>query len=203
VKRIVNKQTLKEREDIAMKPLVKRRNNRKAPALQEIEEIAGKITGMDFWLCVRFTDVVRKYLQVTMKEDQLSPLQFKAMWQLVVLGGSSNPTELARNMLCSKHSMTLIIDGLEKEGLVVREFATNKDRRVTHVKITGAGIQYVRENVSRGNQRAKKVMGCLDVTEQKLLVNLTERMRKRMMDLMNESETTAARRTKIAVAKPA
>jgi len=162
---------------------MKKANNRKKPTAQEIEEIAGKITGMDFWRCVRFTDVIKRYLQVTMDKDQLSPLQFKVMWELVVLGGSSAPTELARNMFCSKHSMTLIIDNLEREGLVLRE-NTNEDRRVTRIKITASGVEYVRKNVVKGNERAKQVMDCLDMTEQKLLINLTERMRKRMTELM-------------------
>jgi DNA-binding MarR family transcriptional regulator len=122
-----------------------------------------------------------------MKEDRVvSRLRGSALYFLLLDGGETTPTQLARDMLRSKHSVTKIIDGLEKEGLIVRS-ATNKDRRVTPVKLTTRGLERVKQRFARGNERAGQVMAGLDAKEQKRLVELTERLRKRMARLLDRS----------------
>jgi DNA-binding MarR family transcriptional regulator len=158
--------------------------SRKQPRQDEIEKVANQIATTDFWLCVSFADTINRYIEITMEKDNLSRLQAVAMWSLILKGGKSTPTLLARMMFRSKHSMTKIIDNLEKEGLVVRDY-TNKDRRVTYIKITSDGLEYVKQNFSKGNERAQKVMACLDITERKSLVNLTEKMRKKIATIIN------------------
>jgi DNA-binding MarR family transcriptional regulator len=118
-----------------------------------------------------------------MKKDDLSPLHAIAMFDMVSSGGSLTPTKMAELMFRSKHSITKIIDNLEKEGFIVRDFSS-KDRRVTHIKITSAGLEYVRNNLNKGDIRAKQVMDCLDASEQKTLVNLTGKMCRRMTEIL-------------------
>jgi DNA-binding MarR family transcriptional regulator len=158
---------------------------KKLPSPQEIKNEAKKISEMNFWFYVRFADVTMRYLEVTMEKDNLSPLQSLAMWLITFLGGTATPTQLARIMFRSKHSITQIVDNLEQEGLVVRDY-TNQDRRVTYVKLTAAGLERVKQNFAKGNKRAQEVVSCLDPAEQKVLVNLTEKMRKRMVEILNE-----------------
>jgi len=87
-------------------------------------------------------------------------------------------------MLRSKHSVTKIIDGLEKEGLIARS-ATEKDRRVTSLKLTARGLERVKQRFARGNERAGQVMASLDAKEQKRLVALTERLRQRINAILD------------------
>jgi DNA-binding MarR family transcriptional regulator len=153
---------------------------RKRPRPEDIKDALDRIKETDFWLCVQFADTLIRYLEITMKRDSvISRLQGSALYFLLLNGGESTPTQLANNMLRSKHSVTKIIDSLEKEGLVVRDF-TNKDRRVTSVKLTASGLEHVKRRFSRGNERAKQVMSVLDAKEQKRLIALTERMRQKM-----------------------
>ncbi len=154
------------------------------PSPGEIKAALNKIKETDFWLCVQFADTLIRYLEITMKQDSIvSRLQGSALYFLLLNGGESTPTQLANTMLRSKHSVTKIIDGLEKEGLVVRDF-TNKDRRKTSVRLTSAGLEHLRQRFARGNQRARKVMDSLDDKEQKRLVELTERMRQKMTAIL-------------------
>jgi len=111
-------------------------------------------------------------------------LQGSALYFLLLNNGESTPTQLARDMLRSKHSVTKIIDSLEKEGLIVRDF-TNKDRRVTSVKLTASGLEHLKQRFSKGNERANKVMDSLDTKERKTLVELTERLRKKMTAMLD------------------
>ena len=157
----------------------------KAPLPREIKDALNKIRETDFWLCVQFADTLLRYIEITMKRDSvISRLQGSALYFLLLKGGESTPSRLAKAMLRSKHSVTKIIDSLEKEGLVVRSF-TNRDRRVTSIKLTAMGLEHLKQRFTRGNERAEKVMGCLDAAEQKRLTELTEKMRKRMNTILN------------------
>ena len=156
----------------------------KAPLPRDIRSALDKIKATDFWLCVQFADTLIRYLEITMKEDRvISRLQGSALYFLLLNGGESTPTQLARDMLRSKHSVTKIIDSLEKEGLIARG-STDRDRRVTSVRMTARGLEHVKQRFSRGNERAGQVMDSLDAKEQKRLVALTEKMRQRMIALL-------------------
>jgi DNA-binding MarR family transcriptional regulator len=157
----------------------------KAPLPRDIRGALDKIKETDFWLCVQFADTLIRYLEITMKQDRVvSRLQGSALYFLLLDGGESTPTQLARDMLRSKHSVTKIIDGLEKEGLIVRS-STNKDRRVTSVKLTARGLERVKQRFSRGNERAGQVMASLNVKEQKRLVALTGKMCQRINAILD------------------
>ncbi len=156
----------------------------KQPLPEDIKSALNQIKETDFWLCVQFADTLIRYLEITMKQDSvISRLQGSALYFLLLNGGESTPTQLANNMLRSKHSVTKIIDSLEKEGLVVRDF-TNKDRRVTSIKLTASSLEHVKRRFSKGNERANKVMSILDIKEQKRLVDLTEKMRQKMTEML-------------------
>ena len=155
------------------------------PVSEELEKVAAQIREVNFWLCVTFADTIGRYCEITMKKDDISPLHAIAMFHLVCSGGSSTPTHLAELMFRSKHSVTKIVDNLEKEGFIVRDFSS-KDRRVTYIRVTSAGLEYVRNNQNKGNKRARQVMDCLDISEQKTLAELTEKMSNRMTDILEK-----------------
>jgi len=164
-------------------PAKNRKSNVRQPLSDEIRKVANQIKGVDFWVCMNFADTISRYCEITMKKDDLSPLHAIAMFDLVRAGGSLTPTKMAELMFRSKHSITKIIDNLENEGFIVRDFSS-KDRRVTHIKITSAGLEYVRNNLNKGDIRAKQVMDCLDIAEQKSLVDLTAKMCRRMTEIL-------------------
>ncbi len=168
-------------------PVKKRVNAKqhKKPFPEDIRNVVKQTKETDFWLYVQFADVLIRYLEITMKQDSIiSRLQGTALYFLLLNGGDLTPTQLAGVMLRSKHSVTKIIDSLEREGLIVRDF-TNKDRRVTSIKLTSSGLEHLKQRFTKGNERADKVMGILDTEEQKTLVDLTERMRKKMTAILD------------------
>jgi DNA-binding MarR family transcriptional regulator len=156
------------------------------PLPQNIKAALKEIKETDFWRCVQFADTLIRYIEITMKEDSVvSRLQGSALYFLLLDGGTSTPTRLADQMLRSKHSVTKIIDSLEKEGLVIRDF-TSQDRRVTSVRLTQKGLEHLRQRFAYGNARAKRVMESLDIGEQRRLAGLTERLRKKMTAMLEE-----------------
>jgi MarR family transcriptional regulator, organic hydroperoxide resistance regulator len=155
------------------------------PLSDDYKQTADQIREVNFWLCVTFSDTIGRYCEITMKTDDISPLHAIAMYHLVCAGGNSTPTQLADMMFRSKHSVTKIVDNLEREGFIVRDFSS-KDRRVTQIKVTPAGLKYVKQNQNRADVRAKQVMDCLSADEQKTMVGLMDKMNKRMTDILEK-----------------
>jgi DNA-binding MarR family transcriptional regulator len=165
----------------------KKKSMARQPAARDIKSALSQIKETNFWLYVQFADTLIRYLEITMKQDSVvSRLQGSALYFLLLNGGALTPTQLASTMLRSKHSVTKIIDSLEKAGLVVRDF-TSQDRRVTSVRLTSAGLEHLRQRFARGNERAGKVMDSLDFKEQRQLAALTERLRRKMKEILDNS----------------
>jgi DNA-binding MarR family transcriptional regulator len=155
------------------------------PAPEEFKRVSVQIGELNFWLCVTFADTLNRYLEITMKKDDISPLHNLAMYHLVRSGGSLTPTRLSEAMFRSKHSVTKIMDNLEKEGFIVRDFSS-RDRRVTVIRVTEAGLEYVKRNQHKGEMRAKQVMDCLNEADQKTLTALTGKLNDRMTDILDK-----------------
>jgi DNA-binding MarR family transcriptional regulator len=163
----------------------KKNTSTKEPSPDEFKRVAEQIGELNFWLCVTFADTIMRYLEITMKKDDISPLHIIAMYHLVRSGGSLTPTQLAEAMFRSKHSVTKIMDNLEKEGFIVRDFSS-QDRRVTVIRVTAAGLEYVKKNQHKGEMRAKQVMDRLNADEQKTLVGFTGKLSNRMTDILDK-----------------
>jgi MarR family transcriptional regulator, organic hydroperoxide resistance regulator len=155
------------------------------PIPSELKTVSEQLSKVDFWVCASFADTVNRYCEITMKTDDISPLHAMAMWHLVCAGGTSTPTRLADKMFRSKHSVTKIVDNLEKEGLIIRDFSS-RDRRVTQIRITNAGLNYIKANQDVANIQAKHVMDCLDKEQTKTLVDLMVILQKRMTDILEK-----------------
>jgi DNA-binding MarR family transcriptional regulator len=155
------------------------------PISEDLKKVADEVREVNFWVYVNFADIITRYCDITMKTDDISPLHAIAMWHLVCAGGTSTPTRLAEKMFRSKHSVTKIVDNLEKEGLIVRDFSS-KDRRVTQIRMTPAGLQYIKKNQNHASQHAKQVMDCLNATQQKTLIELMNIMKIRMTDILEK-----------------
>lgn len=163
----------------------KKSSSYSGPGPEEFKRVAEQIGELNFWLCVTFADTIMRYLEITMKKDDISPLHILAMYHLVRAGGSLTPTQLAEAMFRSKHSVTKIMDNLEKEGFIIRDFSS-QDRRVTVIRVTEAGLEYVKKNQHKGEMRAKQVMDCLAAADQKTLVALTAELSNRMTGILDK-----------------
>jgi DNA-binding MarR family transcriptional regulator len=163
----------------------KKNINSSFPAPEEFKKISEQIGELNFWLCVCFADTLNRYLEITMKKDDISPLHNLAMYHLVRSGGSLTPTQLSEAMFRSKHSVTKIMDNLEKEGFIIRDFSS-QDRRVTVIRVTEAGLGYVKKNQHKGEFRAKQVMDCLNEADQKTLTGFTGQLNDRMTDILDK-----------------
>ena len=156
--------------------------SRKLAESSEINDIANTIRSKQFLYIVRFADILTRYSEITFG----NPLRYAALSVLITRGGHLTPTELAKLMFRSKHSITKIIDALEKEGMAVR-VRGKKDRRVIHVKITSYGLEQVRKNMDRGDEIVKEILSSVTRDEMKTLLGLVGKVQKSVVKKMTKA----------------
>ena len=151
------------------------------PSEKEIEDVAKAIKAMEFAYLARFADTINRYHEITLNKEGINRLQWGAMSLLIVRGGSLTPTRLARLMFRSKHSITKVIDSLEREGLVIRDRA-GKDRRTIQVRVTSAALDYMAQVFGRGTDPSQRVLSAIDENERKVLMDLVQRLQRKMKE---------------------
>ena len=155
--------------------------NKRLPDTQELTDTTTLMRGRRFLYITNFADILNRFSEMNFKD----PLRFTALSLLITKGGSLTPTELARLMFRSKHSITKIIDGLEKKGYIVR-IRDKKDRRMIHVKLTTEGFEHVKKNMDLGDVHVKGILSCLDENEWEVFLESIKKLRKALIARMKD-----------------
>jgi DNA-binding MarR family transcriptional regulator len=146
----------------------------------EIKDVEKIVLDIYFTRIATFADTVDRYIDIELK-DSVNWLKTFALLQLVIRGGSITPSELAKLMLRSNHSMTKLIDSLVKEGLV-RRHRNGKDRRTIQVKITQEGLAEMKKIIKNIQTAEDTVESCLDKNELEQLAVLIRKLRFRLIE---------------------
>jgi DNA-binding MarR family transcriptional regulator len=137
--------------------------------------VAEKIRSRKHIYIAAFSHAVNRYMHIISKKSTSNRTGIGVLTQLTVKGGVLHPTELARLMWISKHSMTKIIDGLEKDGFVVRH-RIDEDRRAVLIKITSKGLDFILDTMKKHDILWADVINSLNDREQKELMELLQKM---------------------------
>lgn len=156
------------------------------PTTQEVENVIKQLN-IDFIRYIAFADTVTRYIETKLEQTSVSRLQAGVLHFLVLHKGKWTPSQIAKIMFRSKHSLTKLIDALEKQGLVVRDDST-KDRRVTYIKITSAGLDYVVSKVDIAKKFTDGVVCCLAEDERKAFLHYCDRLRKKMTEDLKQAK---------------
>ncbi len=109
--------------------------------------------------------------------EDLTPSQFGVLETLYHLG-SMCQTELAHKILKTSGNMTMVIDNLEKQGLVARERDT-ADRRYITVHLTEKGRQKIEAVLPCQIKAIVEEFSILTAEEQETLGQLCKKLGKR------------------------
>ena len=97
--------------------------------------------------------------------------------------------DLSDRLLIRPPSVTGVVDGLERLGLVERA-ADESDQRSKQVSLTASGRKLVKQMLRSHSARVQTIMSDLSQAEQAQLQSLLERLRSRL-EMMDESHATA------------
>ena len=90
--------------------------------------------------------------------------------------GASNPAALAEWKGVSRATITGLLDGLEKDGLIQRQ-ADPSDRRLIRVNLTDAGREFLEKITPTYARWLTEIVGPLSEDERRHLVSLLEKVR--------------------------
>jgi DNA-binding MarR family transcriptional regulator len=154
------------------------------PSPDNIEKVNSRIRSLQMPRIIAFADVVTRYTQIILKND-VSWLRASALIFLITRGGSLTPSQLARIMLRSNYSITKLIDGLQKDGLVLRR-PDGRDRRSINVEVTREGLNYVTSSLSKTVMAERELKSWLNKDELEHLAPTIRKLRDKLIEKISE-----------------
>lgn len=136
---------------------------------------ADEIRVLDVYIkLARAADAITQRINRHLKEDGLTVSQFGVLEALYHLGPMCQ-TELAGKILKSTGNLTLVIDNLERSGLVERQRDT-VDRRFVTVRLTPAGHDLIAGIFPDHVAGVVETMTILTAEEQEQLASLCRKL---------------------------
>ena len=143
---------------------------------------------VDTFLAFIYTsDLVNKYLDIELGSQPLTRAGFNILHILILHEGTMQPTEISKEILRSKHSVSNAIDTLERHGLVKSEVST-RDRRVRKISITRRGLNLVKKATTSSRERlSQNLFRDLDKRQLEQFNTILKKIRRDTLALIKES----------------
>jgi DNA-binding MarR family transcriptional regulator len=131
-------------------------------------------------LCSQFLDtaaVITGGLGGSVEQHGLSDGRFRVMLVLLQAGEDTlTPSDIAERAGVTRATVTGLLDGLERTGLILRQ-SHRSDRRRILVTLTTAGMERMCAAVPNYFSGVQKVMSCLQPAERDALFLLMDKLR--------------------------
>ena len=140
---------------------------------------------MDVWMLIHQT-----YYSVLRCEEKLftgtglTTQQHAILMAIKNADGPATPTQIADWVDRNLNSITLIVDRMEKSGLVKR-VRDVRDRRSLRIVMTEKGEQYLKQNTTMSWQLIKDLLKVLSEEEMRQLAGLLEKVRQQAIEQCN------------------
>ena len=106
----------------------------------------------------------------------ISARQHAILMAIMRTNGPVTPTQIAKWVDRNANSITLILDRMEKNGLIIRTKNVT-DRRSLYIEMTEKGAEVLRQGVEVGWNIIRDVLSSLSVEEMKVLSDSLEKLR--------------------------
>jgi DNA-binding MarR family transcriptional regulator len=152
--------------------------------MYDIEQTIDDLGVMYFSRLMALSDIVNRYVSVALK-GEVNWLRLRALIVLTGLGkGTITPSELAKNLLRPNQNVTKIVDDLERDGLVVK-LREPGDRRMITIRVTDAGLDYIRQSLKRIALAEKELRFCLEEKELEAIATSLGKIRSHLVGLLS------------------
>jgi MarR family transcriptional repressor of emrRAB len=128
---------------------------------------------------------LNKYIDIRVRRYGYNRSRLDIMHTLITHGGILKPSDLSKMLFRSKQTVTGIIDGLERDGLVKREMV-GKDRRTRKVMITRKGLDAIRASLPHTLDVNKTALPVLSEEEMQTLRTILGRIRKHLLSQIKD-----------------
>ncbi len=117
----------------------------------------------------------------------LTPQQYMVLLAIKYIHGPVTPTDVANWLDRNTNSITLIVDRMEKDGLVTR-VRDLPDRRALRLVITPKGKEAFDRATGPGWELIQEIMSCFSEEELKTFIRLLGKMRGKTFEYLNIRE---------------
>ena len=143
----------------------------------EKSDIRSIATIMEF---MRTFDILNRYLDINLAQIGSKPIRFGVMNAIVSHGGKMNLKDLGAWTFRAPHTITSMIDSLEKDGLV-RRVPNGNDRRSIFAVVTNKGWENTDKIVPVVENVAQDILLCLNDSEIVMLKKRLKQLRKHLL----------------------
>ena len=160
-------------------------NRRRSQAAQV--ETSGDIRGMAEWISIYQTyNAIFKLTELALLPHGLSLPQLHLLSVLQGGGGILTTGEVGREMVKASQTITGLVDRLEVQGFVERQF-DRRDRRKTWVRITDSGSRKLLESMPVAARIAEELSTVLTDRELAELQAKIQKLREAAMDRLHKA----------------
>jgi len=145
-----------------------------------IAAVRKEIYDLQFGRLMVFSDMIDRYLHIRLRGES-TWLRIHVAIFIINRGGKITPSELAKLLLRSRNSVTRLIEGLEKDGIVKRSHST-KDRRTVVVEITPAGLDFTVKNLKILKKLEKEIYLCVEPDRLKSFIDISRELRVSLLE---------------------
>jgi DNA-binding MarR family transcriptional regulator len=159
-------------------PIFKRANTIDADASKLLPETS--VNEVGFILRQTYTLYYKAYEKVLSK-FQLTDSQWVTLYILWFEGSPLSPSDLSKFLPIENTSISPVLDKLEEFGFIRRQ-RSKIDKRTVKVFLTDSGYQLLKEVNPSAIELANFVYGSLTALERKTLINISRKIRDRVMN---------------------
>lgn len=154
----------------------------------EIKDMAKDLrynTGLD----VLYTGLLMdKYVDIKARKYGQNRSRLDILHTLIAHGGILKPSDLGKMTFRTKQTITKVIDGLERDELVTREFS-GKDRRTRKVIVTKKGLDSIRESLPNTMETMNVAMPMLTKKQMEEIGAIMKLIRQHLLAQINAAGT--------------
>ncbi|CRK81247.1 MarR family winged helix-turn-helix transcriptional regulator [Neobacillus massiliamazoniensis] len=137
-----------------------------------------KCSNLPYLVLMQTSKAIQDRLRLELSKNNLSITDFSVL-EVLYFKGKQTIQQIGNSILISSGSMTYVIDKLEQRGLLNRN-ACPDDRRVIHVTLTIDGNDLMEKIMPEHQELVDYMLGSLNNDEADSLVNLLNKVRKRV-----------------------
>jgi DNA-binding MarR family transcriptional regulator len=157
---------------------------------------AKRLPDLDAFACYTFLQLLRTGDQLLALDDQVlssfgtSPGRFNLLMLLKHCGvGEATPADLAEKTGVTRATITGLLDGLEKEGLIAR-LPDPQNRRSVRVSLKPAGHEFIEKVRPEYCRWLTSVVEPLDDEERQTLLLLLDKIQTRLAEISTQYRKT-------------
>ena len=127
-----------------------------------------------------------KYIDIRARKFGQNRSRLDIMHTLIAHGGILKPSDLGKMTFRTKQTITKVIDGLERDGLVTRE-PIGTDRRTRKVVITKKGLDSIRESLPHTIETINTAVPSFSKEQMEEISRVLRQIRKHLLSKMDSS----------------